>query len=274
MFSISKSESNSIFVSMVLDYKNANIFYTDQGKGAAIVLIHGFLENSTMWDEITPELLKRNRVITIDLLGHGKSDCLGYVHSMELFSEVIEAVLKQLKIRKCILIGHSLGGYVSLAFAEKHLQKVKGLCLMNSTSIEDDNERKLLRTRANKMIQSNFTNIVRMSFTNLFSEQSRIIFKNEMKSALQKALQTPVQGYIAAQEGMKLRSNRSYILKENSFKKLIIIGEKDPVLDFEISKEEAKNTNSEFVVFSSGHMSHLENKVELITVLKEFVKNC
>ena len=50
---------------MILDYKNAAIFYTDQGKGTVVVLIHGFLENSTMWDKIPPELSKRNRVITI-----------------------------------------------------------------------------------------------------------------------------------------------------------------------------------------------------------------
>jgi len=257
---------------MILEYKKANIFYTDQGKGAAIVLIHGFLENATMWDKITPELIKKNRVITIDLLGHGKSDCLGYSHSMEVFSETIEAVLKYIRIRKCILVGHSLGGYVALAFAEKHPQKIKGLCLMNSTSVEDDNDRKLLRTRANKMIQTNFTNMVRMSFANLFGNKSKTLFKDEIKMALNEALQTSIQGYIAAQEGMKNRANRSAILSDNHFKKLIIVGEKDPVLDFETSKEEAKNTNSEFVVFPDGHMSHIENKRELIATLKGFVK--
>ncbi len=257
---------------MILEYKKANIFYTDQGKGAAIVLIHGFLENVTMWDKITPELIKKNRVIAIDLLGHGKSDCLGYSHSMGVFSETIEAVLKHLRIRKCILVGHSLGGYVALAFAEKHPEKIKGLCLMNSTSIEDDNDRKLLRTRANKMIQNNFINMVKMSFANLFGNKSKTLFKDEIKMALNEALQTSVQGYIAAQEGMKNRVNRSAVLTDNNFKKLIIIGEKDPVLDFETSEEEAKNTNSEFVVFPGGHMSHIENKSELIATLKGFIK--
>ncbi|AUC85705.1 alpha/beta hydrolase [Polaribacter sp. ALD11] len=257
---------------MVLEHKNADIFYTDEGKGTAIVLIHGFLENATMWQNITPELSKKNRVITIDLLGHGKSDCLGYVHSMELFAETIAAVLKQLKIRKAFLVGHSLGGYVALAFTEKHPQKIKGLCLMNSTSNDDDAERKTLRTRANKMIQNNFTSMVRMSFTNLFGKKSSVLFKAEMEAALHEALQTPIQGYIAAQEGMRIRPNRNIVLAENDFKKLIIIGEKDPVLDFETSLEEAKKTNAELVVFPNGHMSHIENKDELTTVLKEFVK--
>tara|TARA_R110002049_G_scaffold56399_5_gene155562 strand:- start:13255 stop:14031 length:777 start_codon:yes stop_codon:yes gene_type:complete len=257
---------------MILEYKNANIFYTDEGKGTAIVLIHGFLENTTMWHKITPELSKRNRIITIDLLGHGKSDCLGYMHSMEVFAETINAVLKHLRIRKCILIGHSLGGYVALAFAEKNPQKVKGLCLMNSTSNEDDDERKTLRLRANKMIQNNFTNMVRMSFANLFGEKSKTLHKDEMETSLKEALQTPIQGYIAAQEGMRIRPNRNNILTENSFKKLIIIGEKDPVLNFEISLAEAKKTTSEFVVFPNGHMSHIENKEELIETLKGFIK--
>ncbi|QTE21273.1 alpha/beta fold hydrolase [Polaribacter cellanae] len=257
-----------------IKFKNAKISFSDQGKGTAIVLIHGFLENSTMWKDIIPEISKRNRIITIDLLGHGKTDCIGYSHSMELFAETVEAVLKHLRIRKSILIGHSLGGYVALAFADKNPQKVKGLCLLNSTSNEDDNERKNLRLRANKMIQDNFTNMVRMSFLNLFGEESRQKFKEEMKSALHEALQTPIQGYIATQEGMRIRSNRNHILAENDFKKLIIVGEKDPVLNFKISINEAKKTNSEVVIFNNGHMSHIENKEELIKALKVFIKSC
>lgn len=255
-------------------FKNANIFFSDYGKGTVVVLIHGFLENASMWKNSIPTLSKKNRIVTIDLLGHGKTDCLGYVHSMELFAETLAAVLKHLRIRKCILVGHSLGGYVALAFAEKYPQKIKGLCLMNSTSNEDDEARKTLRMHANKMIQKNFSTMVRMSFTNLFSKESSKIFAGEMKSALKEALQTPLQGYIAAQEGMRIRPNRNHVLVENNFKKLLIIGEKDPVLDCQISIEEAKKTNSEFVLFPDGHMSHIENKSQLIPTLKIFIKNC
>jgi pimeloyl-ACP methyl ester carboxylesterase len=258
---------------MILDYKNAAIFYTDSGKGPAVVLIHGFLENTTMWNLIIPELSKRNRVIAIDLLGHGKSDCIGYTHSMELFAETLEAVLKKVRIRKCILVGHSLGGYVALAFAEKHPKRVKGLCLMNSTSNEDTADRKLLRTRANKMVHKNFSNLVRMSFTNLFSEESRIVFKDQMKNALSEAMQTPIQGYIAGQEGMKLRPNRNHVLAENSFKKLIIMGKKDAVLDYKTSLEEVEKTNSKHVALPQGHMSHIENLEELILILKDFLNS-
>jgi pimeloyl-ACP methyl ester carboxylesterase len=274
MFSFSKKESNATFVSMILDYKNSNIFYTDQGKGTAVVLIHGFLENATMWDKITPELIKKNRVITIDLLGHGQSDCLGYIHSMELFAETIEAVLKHLKIRKYILVGHSLGGYISLALAKIDPTKIKGCCLLNSTSNEDSKEKKNIRTRANKMVQNNFENMVKMSISNLFNQEKLSTYTKEIEAIKKEALKTSLQGYIAAQEGMKNRLNSNQFLKENTFKKLLIIGKKDPVLNLETAKEEAEKTNSELVVFPDGHMSHIENTSELIFVLKDFIKSC
>jgi surfactin synthase thioesterase subunit len=166
---------------------------------------------------------------------------------MELFSETVEAVLKQLKIRKCIVIGHSLGGYVALAFAERNPQKIKGLCLLNATSNEDDQERKQLRTRANMMIQNNFTNMVRMSFTNLFSEVSRVNYADEIKNGLDEALKTSVQGYIAGQ---------------------------DPVLEIQKSIEEAEKTNSKLIIFPDGHMSHIENFAKLIVVLRNFIRDC
>ncbi len=255
-------------------FKNTIISFSDIGKGTAVVLIHGLLENATMWYDITPQLLQKNRVITIDLLGHGNSDCLGYIHSMELFSESVNAVLKHLRIRKYILVGHSMGGYVALALAEKYPEKIKGLCLMNSTSNEDDTERKALRKRANTMVQTNFNNMIRMSFINLFEPKSKTVYKNEVAHALSEALKTSVQGYIAAQEGMRIRPNRNHIMLEGSFKKLMIIGEKDPVLTCQKSLQEAKKTNTETVVFPNGHMSHIENKDELITTLQIFVKSC
>ncbi|WP_369407157.1 alpha/beta fold hydrolase [Seonamhaeicola sediminis] len=127
---------------MILEYKGITIFYTDHGKGSAIVLLHGFLENSNIWKPFIPQLSKKNRVVCIDLLGHGQTECLGYIHSMELMAEVVETVLKHLKIRRSIFVGHSMGGYVALAFAEKNPDNVKGLCLMNSTARSDTQEKK------------------------------------------------------------------------------------------------------------------------------------
>jgi pimeloyl-ACP methyl ester carboxylesterase len=257
-----------------ITFKNANIYFSDQGKGTVVVLIHGFLENATMWDKIIPELSLRNRVIAIDLLGHGKTDCLGYVHSMDLFAETVEAVLKGLRIRKYILVGHSLGGYISLAIAKNNPLKTKGICLLNSTSNEDSEARKKLRIRANEMVKNNFETMVKMSISNLFHQENLLKCKEEIDAVKKEALKTSVQGYIAANLGMKNRENTNHILLEGNFRKLLIVGKRDPVLGFNISLKEAKDTNSEIVVFPDGHMSHIENKAELITVLKVFVKKC
>jgi len=259
---------------MILEHKGVPIFYEDAGKGSVVVLLHGFLENSTMWKEIVPELSKSHRVISIDLLGHGKTECLGYVHSMDLMAEVVHAVLKSLRLRKVILIGHSMGGYVSLAFAENYPKMMKGLCLMNSTSFADDEERKKLRARANKMVQNNFESMVRMSFINLFGEESKTKYKTEMELALQEALKTPVQGYIACQEGMRIRPNREAILKTDAFKTRYIIGKDDPILKVESIVKEAKKVNSDHLILEGGHMSHIENKEALTKALKAFCKDC
>ena len=257
-----------------ITFKKANISFTDIGKGGAIVLLHGFLENVTMWKNIAPELSKRNRVISIDLLGHGKSDCLGYTHTMEEQAEVVRSVLKHLRIRRCILIGHSMGGYVALAFTKLFTKNIKGLCLLNSTFEQDNLERKQLRKRANKMAQNNYKNLVRMSFANLFSEESRTNFKNEIELAIKEALKTPVQGYIAANEGMILRKNFKSFFTNVTIKKAIILGEKDWIVDSKKMISYAEKSNINYSLLTEGHMSHIENKEDLNDALKKFVKIC
>lgn len=259
---------------MKLHYKGIDIHYTKEGKGKTLVFLHGFLENSSMWNDLKKSLLPSYRVITIDLLGHGKTPCIGYVHTMEDMANAVDAVLKKLRIRKPILIGHSMGGYVALAYAEKNQNNIKGFCLMNSTSLADDEDRKQLRARANKMVQTNFDSMVRVSFVNLFGEKSKSVYKKEIDLALLEALQTPVQGYIACQEGMRIRPNRKHVLQKASYPKLFIIGKNDPVINFETSLGEAKETDSEYMVFPDGHMSHIENKEELINALSSFFKRC
>lgn len=255
-----------------IKYKNCNIGFSDIGKGSAVVLLHGFLENSTMWNSIIPEFSKRNRIVCIDLLGHGTSDCLGYVHTMEEMAEVVKTVIKHLKIRRVTFIGHSMGGYVALAFAEKYIKNVKGICLLNATSKADNDERKKLRLRAIKMAQTNYKSLVSMSINNLFATTSYSQFLEEIEQCKKVALQTSVQSYIACTEGMRLRPNREHILALNSFKKLIIVGKQDAILNYDKIKKEAQRTNTPITTFLNGHMSYIENKSELFIALKLFLR--
>jgi pimeloyl-ACP methyl ester carboxylesterase len=257
---------------MILKFKNTDLYYTKSGEGPTVVLLHGFLETTQMWKALIPELSKQHQVFAIDLLGHGQTGCIGYVHSMEDMAEAVFAVLNHHNINKAIVIGHSMGGYVALAMAEQQPELFKGLCLMNSTFEADDKERKRIRTRANKMAKTSYESLIRLSFANLFAPESREIFKKEYEAALELALTTPVQGYIAAQEGMKLRPNRFEILKHLKTKKLIIIGEKDSIIDGGKLINTIKDTTIAYIKFSEGHMSHIENKYELSYTIKHFIE--
>ncbi|WP_299556773.1 alpha/beta hydrolase [Seonamhaeicola sp.] len=258
---------------MILEYKGIPVFYKDEGKGNAVVLLHGFLENTKIWEPFLPQLTKRNRVICIDLLGHGKTGCLGYIHSMELMAEVVEAVLKHLRIRKSIFIGHSMGGYVSLAFAEKNPDNIKGLCLMNSTASADTPEKKKNRERGIEAVKQNHKTFIRIAVANLFTPENQNIFSKEIEHLINECLKTPLQGIVAALEGMKIREDREVLLHFSPYKKMMIIGKKDPALDYKSLMSQTENTEVKIVEFDGGHMSFIENKAEFLDSIMYFIEN-
>ena len=253
-------------------FKNTSISYTDQGKGTAIVLLHGFLENKKMWDAYIPEWSKKFRIITIDLLGHGETGCMGYVHSMENNADVVHEVLADLRLRKAILVGHSMGGYVALAFAELYPDVVKGLVLLNSTSRADSEERKTNRDRAIKAVKQSFQNFISLSISNLFSEENRERLSESIENVKKEALKTPLQGIVASLEGMKIRIDREVLLHLTPYPKLLVLGKKDPVLNYEETKEQIEDTLVQLLSFPDGHMSHIENQKALQRELIQFFK--
>lgn len=239
-----------------------------------MVLLHGHILNRGMWDAFVPEFSRKYRVIAIDLLGHGETGCLGYIHSMEDMADAVHAVLAELRIRKAIFVGHSMGGYVSLAFAELYPDMMKGLALVNSTSRADSDERKANRDRAIKAVKQNKEIFVRMSVGNLFSEENRERLVEEIEQTKLEALKTPVQGIVAALEGMKVRNDREVILHFAPYPILLILGKKDPVLVYEDNVEQVENTSVKLISYDGGHMSHIENCEELVKDLFEFFKSC
>jgi pimeloyl-ACP methyl ester carboxylesterase len=257
---------------MTIVYKNIKIHYAVSGEGETVVLLHGFLETIEMWRDLAPEIARTHQVVCIDLLGHGETASLGYVHTMEDMADAVYAVLQHLNIKKAKFIGHSMGGYVALALAEQQPQLFDGLCLMNSTFKADSEERKVLRTRANEMAKTNFENLVRMSFANLFAPESRISFKAEYEQALNIALNTSLQGYMAANEGMKLRPNRFEVFKSLKAHKLIILGEKDTLINKDLLIAKIVDTDIKYSELSEGHMSHIENLSELTYFLLHFIE--
>ena len=257
-----------------LNFKNSTLAYSDEGEGLTVVLLHGFLENSKMWQRIVPVLITKYRVVCIDLLGHGETESIGYVHTMEDMADAVHHILHFLHLEKVVVIGHSMGGYVALAFAEIYPEMMTGLVLMNSTAKPDSEERKKNRDRAILAVKQNYKNAISMSVANLFSEANRDKLKEEIEWAKNEALQTPLQGIIAAQEGMKARKDREALLHTTLFPKMLLLGKKDPVLNYEENKLQVEGTNVVLVTFNGGHMSHFENAQELEDELLSFLKRC
>lgn len=251
-------------------YKNAKFYYSDQGSGPVLVLLHGFLEDLSMWDDIVDSFRHTHRVICLDLLGHGKTENLGYIHTMEAQARMLHFLLGHLDISRCTLIGHSMGGYIALAFAELFPKMVQGICLMNSTALADTEEKKINRDRGIKAVKQNHRTFIRMAIPNLFSEENRSVFLKEIQETTEKALQMSQQGIIAALEGMKTRTDRTQILQQNNYPVLMIIGKKDPALDYQSSLLQSAVGSVEKVVFEDGHMSHIENKHELVKALSDW----
>jgi len=256
----------------LVHYKGIDIHYHDQGKGPVLVLLHGFLENAHMWRPLIDSLSDRYRCIAIDLLGHGKTPCLGYVHSMEDQADMVFAVLHALKIRKVAIAGHSMGGYVALAFGELFPDIVKGILLVNSTARADSDERKTNRDRAIVAVKQNHSQFIRMSIANLFSEANRTRLEAEIEAVKQEALQTPLQGVVAALEGMKIRKDREVLLHFAPYPIHCIAGAQDPVLPLDQLQEQMEGTSGALYILPDGHMATVENRDPLPAIFKGFLK--
>ena len=252
-----------------ISYKNIQIAFTVEGKGETIVLLHGFLESSTIWKNVVSALKETHQIIAIDLLGHGKTEKLGYIHSMETMAETVHAVLSELKVEKASIIGHSMGGYVALAFAEKFPQQLEKLVLLNSSTVADSEERKENRDRAKRLVKQNKQAFISMAIKNLFTDENRNALRTEINALVEEAVQLPEEYIIASVEGLKNRKDRTEILQQYSGEKIIIAGKNDPVVPFKEIEAIAEKTNSTFISFEDGHMSYLENEEELLKVLNE-----
>ncbi len=253
-------------------YKNTKIHYTESGKGTAIVLLHGFLENVSMWQSLEFLLSAKYRVICIDLLGHGQTENLGYVHTMTEIAEVVKTVLDELHIRRSFFVGHSMGGYVALAFADLYPDNVKGLVLLNSTARADSEEKKIGRDRAIAVVKENHKSFIRTSIPMLFRSKCRKIHAEEITKIKREALKTSRQGIIAALEGMKIRLDREVLLHFGPYPSLMILGKKDPVLNYEDLIEQTSGAKTELVELENGHMSLIEDKKLAEKAILEFVK--
>ena len=237
-----------------------HFFYTKQGnsKAKVIVFLHGFLEDYSVWKGLADRLSDDYCVIAIDLLGHGKTSTIADVHTMELMAEEVKMILEKLEVKSCTLVGHSMGGYVALAFAELYPEMVEGLVLMNSTPLPDSEEKKANRDRVLKVIEKDKNLFVRTAVTNLFAEDNKLL----CSEALEKLIAM----------GMKGRPDRTEVFQKLSAKKHIIMGKNDALIPYEAMIEIANRVGATYTLLSGGHLSYIENETATIEALRLFMK--
>jgi pimeloyl-ACP methyl ester carboxylesterase len=255
-------------------FKEGKIAYTSSGKGRAVVLLHGFLGSAAIWEETKNALAKHFRVICVDLPGHGNSDCFGYIHNMDLMAEAVKAVMDKLRFKKYVLVGHSMGGYAALAFAELFPDHLRGLCLFHSSSYADSDQKKRDRNKAIKAVKNNYSLFVRASIKNLFATKNLKHFKKEILFTQQIARKTSKRGVVAALEGMKERPSRDVILHFAEYPILFIIGKYDNILPMQSLLDQANLVKRKNVLLleNSGHMGFLEQPDTCIKHLKRFIR--
>lgn len=261
---------------MQVDFKGGKIVYEVEGKGRAVVLLHGFLESKNIWRDYISQLSSSKRVIAIDLPGHGLSSCFGYLHTMELMAEAVNAVLIDENIRKAVFVGHSMGGYVALAFAEMFPDKVKGLNLFFSTAQADTIAKKEARLQAIDLVKQNHKSFIRKAIPMLFRAKNRKIFKQEINALKEEALKTPKQGIIAALRGMRERPDREILLQFCPYPVLFTIGKYDPALDSnDLLNQAQSGENTQYKLFNDiGHMGFIEAKEECFKSMRQFINKC
>jgi pimeloyl-ACP methyl ester carboxylesterase len=242
------------------EYRGSRICYRHTGEGPAIIFLHGFLEDMSMWDDFAKQLSKNYQVIAIDLPGFGESECIEPAHSMEEMAAVVNKVLIHLNVDKCLMVGHSMGGYVSLAFAKAFPEKLKGLCLFHSHAMPDTAEAKRNRDRAIAVIESDRGGFIINFFPDLFAPENVETFEEDISAMHEAAMKITPQAIVAALEGMKNRQSQLDVLINATWPVLFILGKKDSRIPFQTALAQAAlPPRGEILILDHvGHMGHLE----------------
>jgi pimeloyl-ACP methyl ester carboxylesterase len=254
--------------------RGKSLNYTIGGSGPAIVLLHGFLENLSIWDSLTHFLATDFTVVCIDLPGFGKSEVVGNIHGMPLMAETVKHVLEQENIEDCIMAGHSMGGYVALAFAEQNPDKLKGLVLFHSQAAADDAEGKRNRDRTIEIVKNNRKDFISAFIPLLFAEENVSRFEAEIAQLKMLSGQTSVEGIMAALAGMRDRNDYLQLLETIEIPVYFIVGKQDSRIALEkMLPQLALPKNCEALILDGvGHMGFIEAKEITMKAVKHFAE--
>lgn len=251
------------------------IWYTDSGKGPqTVVLVHGYLESSEAWNGFADRLSSAFRVIAPDLPGHGHSEVYSETHSMEMMADIIRELLEMLNITKAVMVGHSLGGYVTLAFLDLYPHMLKGYCLFHSHPLADTPE--IVEKRKNEIaaVMAGKKDLFYPdSVEKMFAPMNIDILKDQVKRSKKIASVIPGNGMIALLNGMIKRPSRVGVMEEGRVAGLWILGTMDNYIPFGSIQEKVKLPPDAaiFVLQKSGHMGFVEEEEIAADAVTKFI---
>ncbi|WP_400241939.1 alpha/beta fold hydrolase [Niallia sp. JL1B1071] len=246
--------------------------YVEKGEGETIVLIHGFCGSTDYWEYIIPPLAENYHVLAVNLRGHGTSSFSGEPFEIEDLAKDIKELLTGLGIEKVYMFGHSLGGYVTLAFADLFIESLKGFGLIHSTAYPDTEEGKEGRLNAIRKIQDiGIIEFVNGLIPNLFADESLDKLPSEVEKAKKIGYGTNAIAAMETQAAMRKRPDRNNVVEKARLPILLLKGTKDKVVSMD-RVASASSLNISEVRLETGHMSMQEAPNDLVNAICSFVK--
>ena len=257
-----------------IDFNNTSIRFKDEGKGTVVVLLHGYLESLEIWSEFSADLAEHCRVVSIDLPGHGKSGVFGKVHTMELLAQTVKSVMDFLNTGKYFMVGHSLGGYVALAFLELFPEYLSGFSLFHSHPLADNHDAIKNRNREKKLVENGKKDLIyTVNIPKAFATDNLEKLSEQVNNAKEIARGVSGEGIAAVLNGMINRPDRSDMLVRTSLPFLWILGKKDNYIPFKdiINKVELPEHGKLITLENSGHMGFIEEKDKSLKAILELL---
>lgn len=249
--------------------------YTVRGEGSVLVLLHGFPLDRTIWNDVAEHLAGSFKVITPDMPGAGLSTFSSEDLTIDDMAASVNAILKEEDVDKAVIAGHSMGGYVAVAYAEQYPDCIAGLGMIHSSAQADSIEKKEQRQKSiNIFEKGGGSHFVKQMLPNLFSEENSV--NDYVSKVVERALLTSGKSLSAFYKAMMNRTERISILRNNSLPVLWVLGNNDKVLPVKDLTQQTSLANVNFVYNyqNCGHMSMIEAPSSLVEDMALFVRYC
>lgn len=261
-----------------LEIDGHTVHYRDEGRDnpKTVVLLHGFMQSLDVWSSYVLTYMSGYRVVTIDLPGHGQTDTFSEIHTMNFMAKVVRDVLNHIGVERCVMVGHSMGGYVALAFADMFPYALRGLGLVNSHALADSEEKRASREEICHMVLDNKAKFIVDFVPRLFADCRREEMSQDIKYLKDQCLETSVESICAAQLGMARRPSRVNVLEELDVPVLLVYGKNDSRLPAELAVAHAllPRRAEMLMLDKSGHMTFLEERDYVKARIANFVDTC